>query len=62
MIKKGPSRGGVDNLCYTYKVLKPLLIPFWKELMVQRHNLDTFEYDQLPYVFQQDNAPLYASK
>jgi len=62
MMKKGPSRGGVDNLRYTYEVLKPLLIPFWKELMVERHDPDTFECDQLPYVFQQDNAPSHASK
>jgi hypothetical protein len=62
MMKKGPSCGGVDNLRYTYEVLEPLLIPFWKELMVERHDPDTFECDQLPYVFQQDNAPSHASK
>jgi hypothetical protein len=62
MMKKGLSRGGVDNLRYTYEVLEPLLIPFWKELMVERHDPDTFECDQLPYVFQQDNAPSHASK
>lgn len=32
--KKGPSRGGVDNLWYTYEVLKPYLIPFYKEIML----------------------------
>ena len=52
MMKKGKSRGGVDNLRYTYEVLEPLLIPFWKELIVQRHDPDTFEYDQIPYYFQ----------
>jgi hypothetical protein len=62
MMKKGKSRGGVDNLRYTYEVLEPLLIPFWKELMVQRHDPDTFECDQIPYYFQQDNAPSHASK
>ena len=30
--------------------------------MVERHDPDTFECDQLPYVFQQDNAPSHASK
>jgi hypothetical protein len=43
MMKKELSRGGVDNLRYTYKVLEPLLIPFWKELIVERHDLDTFK-------------------
>jgi hypothetical protein len=62
MMKKGKSRGGVDNLRYTYEVLEPLLIPFWKELMVQRHDPDTFECDQIPYYFQQDNAPSHVSK
>ena len=62
MFKKTAQRGGVDNLRYTYKVLEPLLIPFWQELMVQRHEPDEFECDILPYVFQQDNAPSHASK
>ena len=62
MFKKGASRGGVDNLRYTYEVLEPLLILFWQELMAQRHEPDEFKYDILPYVFQQDNAPSYASK
>jgi hypothetical protein len=62
MMKKGKSRGRVDNLRYTYEVLELLLIPFWKELIVQRHDPDTFKYDQIPYYFQQDNAPSHVSK
>lgn len=60
--KKSASRGGVDNLPYIYEVLEPFLIPFWKEIMLQRHDPDTFECDMLPFVFQQDNAPSHASK
>ena len=30
--KKGRSRGGVDNIRYTYEVIEPLLIPFFKEI------------------------------
>jgi hypothetical protein len=60
--KKGKSRGGVDNLRYTYEVIEPLLIPFYKEIMVQRHDPDTLEPDLPSYVFQQDNAPSHASK
>ncbi|KAH6696479.1 hypothetical protein BKA61DRAFT_662537 [Leptodontidium sp. MPI-SDFR-AT-0119] len=56
------SRGGVDNIRYINEVLKPKLIPFWEELMVQRHEPDLFEDEMLPYVFQQDNAPSHASK
>jgi hypothetical protein len=62
MFKKTAARDEVDNLRYTYEVLEPLLIPFWKEFMVQRHDPDTFECDQLSYLFQQDNAPSHASK
>jgi hypothetical protein len=51
-MKKGLSRGRVDNLRYTYEVLELLLIPFWKELMVQRYEPDTFEYNQIPFYFQ----------
>jgi len=51
MFKKMAARGGVDNLRYMYEVIELLLIPFWKELMVQRHEPDTFECDQLPFVF-----------
>ena len=60
--KKGKSRGGVDNIRYTYEVIEPYIIPFWKEITLQDHDLDTFECDKLPYVFQQDNAPAHASK
>lgn len=60
--KKGKSRGGVDNIRYTYEVIEPHLIPFWEEITVQRHEPDTFLCDQLPFVFQQDNAPSHASK
>jgi hypothetical protein len=60
--KKGPSRGGVDNLRYTYEVLEPYLISYYDEIMLQRHDPDEFECDQPPYVFQQDNAPSHASK
>lgn len=51
MFKKIALRGGVDNLRYMYKVLKLLLIPFQKELIVQRYKLDEFECNILPYVF-----------
>jgi len=52
----------VDNLRYTYEVLEPHLIPFYKEIMLQRHDPDTFKHDQPPFLFQQDNAPSHASK
>ena len=52
MFNKGVLRGGVDNLRYTYEVLEPLLILFWQELIVQRHEPDEFECDILPYLFQ----------
>jgi hypothetical protein len=58
--KKGKSRGGVDNIRYWAEVLEPYLIPFWEEIMVQRHDPDTL--DPEPYLFQQDNAPSHASK
>jgi len=32
------SRGGVNNIRYTYKVIKPLLIPFYHEIMAQRQS------------------------
>lgn len=32
--KKGKSRGGVNNIWYTYKVIKPHLIPFWQEIIL----------------------------
>ena len=60
--KKGPSHGGVDNIRYTYEVIEPHLIPFFKGFMLQRHDPDTLEYDQPSFVFQQDNAPSHASK
>jgi len=28
------SRGGVDNMRYTYEVIEPHLIPFWEEIQV----------------------------
>jgi hypothetical protein len=28
--KKSKSKGGVDNLRYTYEVLEPYLFPFWR--------------------------------
>jgi hypothetical protein len=60
--KKTAARGGVNNLRYTYKVLEPHLIPYYNEIMLQRHDPDEFECDQPPYVFQQDNALSHASK
>ncbi len=30
-------------ICDTYEVLEPYLIPFYKEIMLQRHNPNTFE-------------------
>ena len=48
------SRGGVDNICYTYKTMEPLLILFYYEIMVQRRKLNL-----RPFVFQQDNALSY---
>jgi hypothetical protein len=38
------------------------LIPFWKEIQLQRHNPDEFEYDIPDYQFLQDGAPSHASK
>jgi hypothetical protein len=52
----------VDNICYTYEVIEPLLIPFFKEITLQDHDPDTFDCDKTPFVFQQDNAPSHASK
>jgi hypothetical protein len=49
--KKGRSRGGVDNIRYTYEVIEPLLIPFFKEITLQNHDPDTFDCDQRPFVF-----------
>jgi hypothetical protein len=60
--KKTAKRGGVDNIRYTYEVIEPLLIPFYEALKPQYHDPDTFECDQVPLVFQQDNAPSHASK
>ena len=60
--KKTAKRGGVDNIRYTYEVIKPLLIPFYKEITLQDHDPDTFECDRLPFLFQQDNAPSHSSK
>jgi hypothetical protein len=60
--KKTAKRGGVDNIRYTYEVIEPLLIPFYKEIKLQDHDPDTSECGRLPFVFQQDNAPSHASK
>jgi hypothetical protein len=46
--KKTAARGGVDNLRYTYEVLEPHLIPYYDEIMLQRHDPDEFECDQPP--------------
>lgn len=43
--KKTAAQGGVDNLRYTYEVLKPHLIPYYNEIILQRHNPDEFEYN-----------------
>jgi hypothetical protein len=60
--KKTAKRGGVDNIRYTYEVIEPLLIPFYQALKPLYHDPDTFECDQVPLLFQQDNAPLHVSK
>ena len=31
--RDGRSRGGVDNIRYTYEVVEPLLIPFYHQIM-----------------------------
>jgi len=60
--KKGASKKEVNNIRYTYKIIEPHLIPFYKEIMKQRHDPDTLEPDLPPFLFQQDNAPSHASK
>jgi hypothetical protein len=52
----------VDNIRYTYKVVEPLLIPFWQEIQRQRHNPDKFEYDIPSFQFFQDGAPSHTSQ
>jgi hypothetical protein len=36
---------GVDNMRYAYEVLKPFLVPFFKKIILQRHDPDTFKYN-----------------
>jgi hypothetical protein len=43
------------------KGIRPFLIPFYKEIMFQQHDPDTFKH-VLPFLFQQDNAPSHAGK
>jgi len=54
------SRGGVDNIRYTYETIEPLLIPFYHEITAQMHDPD--ELNPRSFVFQQDNATSHASK
>lgn len=60
--RNGKYKGGIDNIHYTYECLIPKVIPFYKEIMLQRHNPDEFECDMLGYSFMQDGAPSHASK
>ena len=60
--KKGPSRGGVNNIRYVYEVIEPLLILFWTEISLQIHEPDTLSTNIIPFSFQQDNTPSHASK
>jgi hypothetical protein len=38
------------------------LVPFYYEITLQDHNPDTFDCDQIPFVFLQDNTPSHISK
>jgi hypothetical protein len=58
--KRGEGRGEIDTMRYCEEVLKPLLLPFMEELSNQIHDPDDTELDH--YLFQQDNASLYASR
>ena len=60
--RNGKYKGGIDNICYTYKCLIPLLIPFLQEINLQIHNPDELEYDIPRFIFEQDGAPSHASQ
>jgi hypothetical protein len=62
MKRNEKSRGGVDNMRYTYEVIEPHLIPFWEEIQVQRHDPDEFECNYPTFQFLQDGAPSHASR
>src|SRR5256714_3192031 len=54
------SRGGVDNIRYTYETIELLLIPFYHEIIGKRPSSGPIS--QRSFIFQQDNALSHTSK
>jgi hypothetical protein len=60
-IHRDKNKGGIDHIRYRYEVVEPLVIPYMREVSLQRpHDLDNL--DILGPIFQQDNAPSYVLK
>jgi hypothetical protein len=55
------NKGGIDHMRYRYEVVKPLVVPYMREVSLQRP-YDPDNLDIPGPIFQQDNAPLHVSK
>jgi len=53
-------KGGVDHMRYRYEVVEPLIIPYIREVALQRPH-DPDNLDVPGPIFQQDNAPSHIS-
>lgn len=60
IMKREKGKGGIDQVRYKAKVVKPLVVPFMKAIDQQRpHDPDNLE--SCSFIFQQDNVPSHRS-